>query len=111
MFRRETIAALHRVAHHPVLNLLAGMILLLTGVLEALATIVEGLFDFPLGMHHGVIVFGFLQMIKALPDVLKGVKFVDDGEEALYPSVAGGAPRRADGGGSAELQTAHPVES
>jgi hypothetical protein len=83
MFRRTTVNAMHRIAHHPVLNLLAGMILLLTGVLEALAMIVEGMFDFPISSHHGVMVFGFLHMIKALPDVLKGVKFVDDGEQEL----------------------------
>jgi hypothetical protein len=83
MLRRQTVNTLHRVAHHPILNLLAGFILLLTGVLEALAMAVEGMFDCPISMHHGVMVFGFLHMIKSLPDVLKGVKFVDEGEEEL----------------------------
>lgn len=83
MLRHETLRSLHRIAHHPILNMLAGFILLLTGVLEALAMVVEGLFDFPISSTHGVVIFGFLHMIKALPDVLKGVKFVDDGEEGL----------------------------
>ncbi|RIK84796.1 MAG: hypothetical protein DCC68_00465 [Planctomycetota bacterium] len=98
MLRRETLNALHRVAHHPVLNLLAGLILLLTGMLEALATIVKGMFDLPLGVHHGAILFGFLQMIKALPDVMKGVRFVDDGEEGLFPTTTGGTSQQAGGG-------------
>lgn len=86
MIRQQTLQALHRVAHHPGLNLLAGLILLLTGLLEALATMVEGMFDFPVGAHHGIVVFGFLQMIKAIPDVMKGIKFVDDGEAVIAPA-------------------------
>jgi hypothetical protein len=98
MLRHQTLHSLHRIAHHPILNLLAGFILLLTGVLEALAMVVEGMFDFPLATHHGVMVFGFLHMIKALPDVLKGIKFVDDGEEGLGAyRPAAGSPRMPSG--------------
>ena len=98
MLRHQTLHSLHRIAHHPILNLLAGCILLLTGVLEALAMVVEGMFDFPISSSHGVVIFGFLHMIKALPDVLKGVKFVDDGEESLgaYRQPAG-SPRMPSG--------------
>jgi hypothetical protein len=88
MIRQQTLNTLHRVAHHPGLNLLAGLILLLTGLLEVLATMIEGLFDFPLGAHHGIVVFGFLQMIKAIPDVMKGIKFVDDGEAVIAPGAS-----------------------
>ncbi|MEX2185195.1 MAG: hypothetical protein WD875_00305 [Pirellulales bacterium] len=100
MIRQQALQTLHRIAHHPALNLLAGLILLVTGLLEVLATTVEGLFDFPLGAHHGIVVFGFLQMIKALPDVMKGVKFVDDGELAIAPARAA-SPFEARTGGMA----------
>lgn len=80
MIRQQTILALHRIAHHPLLNLTSGLILLFTGLLEAVAMLFEGLLSIPLGAHHGIAFFGFLQMIKALPDVMKGLRFVDDGE-------------------------------
>ena len=88
MTRRQAWLTIHRIAHHPALNFTAGVILLITGLLESLAAIFEDLLQIPLGAHHGIAVFGFLQMVKCLPDMMKGMHFVDDGEFARVPSAA-----------------------
>ena len=71
------------------LNLCSGFILLLSGALEGLASIAEGVFDVPFRLHHGIALFGFIEMIKALPDVMKGLKFIDDGEKTLLAGSTG----------------------
>jgi hypothetical protein len=77
----------HKVASNPLLNLLAGLILLVTGLIECAASICGGWFDIPVGSHHGVILFALLQITKALPDTLKGINFLE---------VAGDVPKSGD---------------
>lgn len=84
--RRSLIRAFffaHHFATKPILNLIAGVILFCSGLSEML----EGLTDWTctqyLGAHHGVFVFGILQVIKALPETMRGLRFIDDGEGVL----------------------------
>jgi hypothetical protein len=81
--KRSILRLVHRVADDPRLNLCAGLILLATGLLESVALIMEDVLEMPIGAHHGIALFGFLQVIKALPDTMKGLKFVEEGEEML----------------------------
>jgi hypothetical protein len=78
--KRNWLPALHRVAQSPLLNFFSGLILLVTGMLECVATLVEGWYEIPIGSHHGIAIFGFLQMIRALPDAMKGLGFIEAGE-------------------------------
>ena len=57
-----------RIAHHPYLNLFSGLILLITASHEILRTVEGGI-----GTHHGVAVFGAVQLLKSLPDLMHGV--------------------------------------
>jgi hypothetical protein len=88
---RAILRFVHRVADDPRLNLCSGIILLLTGLLETAALVVEDALGMPIGAHHGVALFGFLQVIKALPDTMRGLKFVEEGEESLLGDASGGA--------------------
>ena len=68
------------IAHHPYLNLLSGLVLLLTAGREILVTVEEGV-----GAHHGVAVFGALQVLKSLPELMHGVEGVTKFSENHRP--------------------------
>jgi hypothetical protein len=93
MIKDSTLGRLCRTAESPTLNLLAGAILLVTGLLESFATMFEGLFGFQIGAHHGIAIFGFLQLLKAFPDTFKGLKLVEEGEKSLARTASVGAWR------------------
>jgi hypothetical protein len=88
--KRTILRLVHRVANDPRLNLWAGLILLATGLLESIALIMEDVLEMPIGAHHGIAFFGFLQVIKALPDTMKGLKFVEESEELRNGDVPAG---------------------
>lgn len=85
--KRYLLRALHRVAHSPSLNLLAGIVLLSAGILECFEGLSEDLLGVRFGVHHGLVVFGLLHVLKTLPDVMKGLKFVEDGEKVFRPDA------------------------
>ncbi len=57
----------------PFVNLLCGLILLLTSGYEAWNTTEE----FTIGAHHGVLFFSIVQILKALPEILQGSKEIN----------------------------------
>ena len=75
--------ALRWVAENPFLNLFSGLILVVAGLLECIATLVDGWYELPIGSHHGLVLFGLLQMVKALPDTMKGLGFIEVSEAKL----------------------------
>ena len=54
----------------PFINLLSGLILMLTSGYETWISIEE----FSVGAHHGVLVFSLIQILKSLPEILQGSK-------------------------------------
>jgi hypothetical protein len=79
---------LRRVADNPWLNIFAGAILMITGILEMLDTMALAWFGVSIGMEHGLAIVGGVQMLKALPDALKGLKFVEEGEDARHEATS-----------------------
>jgi hypothetical protein len=75
----ERASLFRLVCEHPALNVGAGFILMLTGVLESLEPVLGR--TMPIGAHHGVAIFGLVQFMKFLPDMLKGMQFVEQGEK------------------------------
>lgn len=62
---------IERIAQSPLLTMCAGVILLITAGWE----IIDGLEEeFSPGAHHGLAVFGIVQIVAALPHCLHGVK-------------------------------------
>jgi len=57
----------------PFINLLCGLILLLTSGHEVWNTIEE----FTIGAHHGVLFFSIVQILKTLPEILQATKEID----------------------------------
>ena len=70
---------LEKTATSPYLNILAGIILISTAGYETW----ESIGEFKLGTHHGVLVFGLLQVLKGLPEALHGAKEISEGEESF----------------------------
>lgn len=64
---------LKKIAASPYLNFLSGIILLLTAGYEVWHTIETA----NLGSHHGILIFGLVQIIKSIPEIFRGVDEVE----------------------------------
>jgi len=73
---------LKRIAENPILNFVAGMILLVTGLAEVGETLVDDVATLNVGAHHGVIVFGLVHAFKSLPPILVGMTLLGRGSAA-----------------------------
>jgi hypothetical protein len=59
---------MEKIANNPLLNLLSGIILLVSAGYETWDTLEQ----FSLGAHHGVLVFSLFHILQTLPDLLEG---------------------------------------
>jgi hypothetical protein len=66
--------ALRKFVESPYLNMIVGLIVLFSGLSEAWGTLSKDIFSGNFGAHHGVMVFGFFQVLKSLPPILSGIK-------------------------------------
>lgn len=55
------------------MTLTTGMILFASGIVSIYSDISSTEHSLQLGVHHGVLFFGFVQMLSSLPDLLDGV--------------------------------------
>ena len=79
---------LRRAAENPILNISVGFLLMATGLLECLEPLYGNWFRSPVGAHHGAALFGMVQFMKWLPDVFKGLQFVEHGDEQAAGTAA-----------------------
>jgi hypothetical protein len=61
---------LSRFIYSPWVNLFSGVVLLITSGYETWVSIDQ----YTLAVHHGILIFSLVHIIKALPDVLHGAK-------------------------------------
>lgn len=73
------IETLKKITENPWLNLIAGAILLGTAGYE----VWESLAEHTIGAHHGVALFGLLQLLRSIPEVMHGLEKIETGEEEL----------------------------
>jgi len=59
-------------AKHPGLTLLTGVALLVTGLLEVLE------FDHFLGVRHGVLILGFVTIVRSSVEFVEGMAFMSE---------------------------------
>jgi hypothetical protein len=80
------------VTDSPLIKFTTGMVLLTSGLDEAIETIFADLSALELGAHHGVMVLGFVNVLSSLPDMLDGLSstfLVDEkGEEPADADIA-----------------------
>ena len=60
-------------AEHPLTQLLTGLVLLISGVAQAIDDIRRAEHSFRLGVHHGVALLGLVQVLGSLPNVVEGL--------------------------------------
>ena len=69
------------VAHNPYLNVVVGILLLVTGLAEAGETIADDLNNLDFGAHHGVMIFGLIHAFKSLPAIVLGIEMAHEHKE------------------------------
>jgi hypothetical protein len=67
------LARLKALVQHPGTQLVTGFILLVSGGTEVVFDFVDAEHKFRLGAHHGVALFGLIQMLGSLPDIVEGL--------------------------------------
>ncbi len=64
------------IVENPYLNVLVGIIFLLSGISEVINEWkeIEGV---KLGAHHGVVLFAIMHILKTLPDFFEGMEYIE----------------------------------
>lgn len=70
---KKFLARLKALVQHPATQLATGLILLVSGGTEVVFDFVDAEHQFRLGAHHGVALFGLIQMLGSLPDLVEGL--------------------------------------
>jgi len=60
-------------AQHPLTQLATGLILFVTGLAQAIDDILHAEHRFRLGVHHGVLLLGLVQVLGSLPSIVEGL--------------------------------------
>ena len=71
---------LKKIVSSPQLNLLVGLLLLYSGLSESWYEF-QKMEDFHIGVHHGVILFSLMQILKTLPELFEGMDRLTQAEE------------------------------
>ena len=66
---------IRRWADHPITKLSVGCVLFVTGFIEAYQDFYQEFSEFKVGAHHGIMVFGFVNMMSSIPDIIEGISF------------------------------------
>ena len=70
---------LRKITQSPYLNLLSGLVLLVTSAYE-IAVTVDGAV---IGARHGILVFSLIQILKTLPEVMHGLSEIQEADELM----------------------------
>ena len=65
---------LKRFVVNPYVNLIVALVLFGTGVAESWDSFKEDMAGFHVRTHHGVMLYGFFNMLKPLPDIFEGLE-------------------------------------
>ena len=67
---------IRRIVENPFLNLVVGIILLISGLSEAWGAIWDDIVNLNLKAHHGIIIFAILNIIRTIPDFFESLEHV-----------------------------------
>ena len=67
---------LQKLTASPYLNILVGIIMLVSGVSEVWKDFEKDFVTTSLGSHHGILAFGFLHVLRYLPEVFDGMDHI-----------------------------------
>ena len=82
-WKRSLTTGIKALAESTWLKFTTGIVLLTSGLDEAVETLFADISALELGAHHGVMVLGFVNVLSSLPDMLDGLTgtFLTDDEE------------------------------
>lgn len=72
--------SMKNIVDNPYLNIVVGLLFLYSGIQEAVDHY-EEVEAIKIGVHHGVILFSMLYVLKALPEVIEGLERVIQARE------------------------------
>ncbi|MBT8420724.1 MAG: hypothetical protein KJO08_07695 [Gammaproteobacteria bacterium] len=76
------INTLKRITRNPYLNILVALLLFYSGASEAWHEFNE-MEEIKVGVHHGVILFSFVYILKTIPEIFKGLENLSEGMDHL----------------------------
>jgi hypothetical protein len=71
---RRIARALKRFVDHPVTKLFVGLILIVSGLIEAYDTVLDDLHRLRVRVGHGVVILGVVNVLASLPEVIEGIE-------------------------------------
>ena len=71
--QRAHLIRLRRFVQNPLTQLCVGLILVGTGTAEVVEDIINTHRTFRIGVHHGVIIFGLMQVLQSIPPLVDGI--------------------------------------
>ncbi len=72
-YKRSLAAGIKSLAESTWIKFTTGIVLLTSGLDEAVETLFADISALELGAHHGVMVLGFVNVLSSLPDMLDGL--------------------------------------
>jgi len=72
-YKRSLTAGIKSLAESTWIKFTTGIVLLTSGLDEAVETLFSDISALELGAHHGVMVLGFVNILSSLPDMLDGL--------------------------------------
>lgn len=76
----KILQKLEKLASNPYTEALVGIVLLVTGLAEAGDSVLEDIASGNVGARHGVILLGFVHVMKAIPSILGSLMLFADAE-------------------------------
>lgn len=70
---RKPLRRLRNFVRHPAPQLATGLVLVISGMAEAIYDLISAEHSFRLGVHHGVALFGLVQVLGSLPELVEGM--------------------------------------
>jgi hypothetical protein len=71
---RRLARALKQFVDHPVTKLAVGLILIVSGLIEAYDTVLDDLHHLRVRVGHGVVILGIVNVLASLPEVIDGIE-------------------------------------
>lgn len=62
---------LHRILENPVTDIVTALILIITSLSEGWETFIMDITEFKTGVHHGVLLFGILMLVRGVVEALE----------------------------------------
>ena len=81
---RQIAHALKRYVDHPATKLFVGLILIISGLIEAYDTVLDDFHRLRVRVGHGVLILGVVNVLASLPEVIEGIEhwlsYLDQGD-------------------------------